>query len=155
MHKRLVVHPVFPVETDGRLVVGMEQVVGIDRRVGITEESPHVSLIRVVESFKTMFRHLLIGFHQGLGHDEVLYAVQSGIREVLGTHHPVCFHRLTHLQGGIYDDTVEAAQHLGIHTTHRGADDEIGLLAVAHLSQQCHCLFRFYGQVGCHDGGIG
>ena len=109
------------VKTDGRLVVGMEQIVGIDCCVGITEEAPHALLVLVVESLKTVLGHLFIGLYQSLGHDEVLYAV-------------MCLHRFTHLQGGVHDDAVEAAQHLCIHAAHRGADDEVGLLAVAYLS---------------------
>ena len=95
-------------------------------------------LILIVESLKAVLGHLLIRLHQCLGDDEVLYTILSGIREMLGAHHAVCLHRLTHLQSGIHHDAVVAAQHLCVHATHRCADDEVGLLAVAHLSQQCH-----------------
>ena len=87
----------FAMKADGGGVVGMEKIVGVDSRVGITEKSPYVLLVLVVESLKAVFRYLLIRLYQCLGNDEILHPIQSGIREVLGTHHAVCFHRLTHL----------------------------------------------------------
>ena len=155
MHKRLVVHPMFTMKTNSCLVVGVEQVVGINRCVCIAEEAPHALQVFVVKPLKAVLRHVLIGFYQCLGHDEVLYTVQSGIREMLSPHHPMCLHRLTHLQSRVHDNTVEAAQHLCIHTAHRGADDEVGVFFVAHLPQQCHCLFRFYGQVRSYHRRVG
>ena len=64
-------------------------------------------------------------------------------------------HGIGQAQGGIHADTVIAVELFGIHTTHRGTQDQVRLLLLTKLAQQGLRLFRMDGQVGCYDVGIG
>ena len=94
-----------------------------------------------------MFRHLLVFLDKSLRDNKVLHPILSWIREVLCPYHPVIFHRVAHLQGGVHENTVVAVEHLRIHATHRRADDEVWLFRLAGLTQQRHRLLRTNGQV--------
>ena len=67
---------------------------------------------------------------------------------MLGSDHPVILHRVAHLQGRVHQDAVVAIEHLGIHASHRRADNQIRLLRLAHLPQQVHRLLRANRKVG-------
>ena len=90
-----------------------------------------MSLFLGGDSLETMFGHLFIFFYQSLSDDEILHSILSGIGEMLCSDHSMVFHRVTHLQGGVYKDAVVAVEHLRIHAAHGGADDEVWLFGGA------------------------
>ena len=135
-------------------VVLTEQVVGVDGSVLVAEESPYTMLLLIAHAGKALVGHLLVLLDECLGDDKVLHTVLSRIREVLGTNHAVLLHRIAHAEGWVHEYAVIAVEHLSIHATHGGADDEVGLLTVACLSQQFHSLLRNDGQVRSDDGGL-
>ena len=134
MHKTVVVHAVFPMETDGRLIMCLENVDGIYCGILITKQSPYPTLLLLSHTTKALLRHLLVGLHQLFSHHKLLYTILSGVLELLLSRHPMGLHRLIHLEGWIYDDTIVAIQHLCIHTTHRCTDDQVGLFLIAGLT---------------------
>ena len=97
MHKRLVVHPVFPVKTDSGGILTAEQVVGIYRCILVAKESPHAAPFFGCDTRETLLGHLLVFLHQSLCDDKVLHPILSGILEMLGSDHPVILHRVAHL----------------------------------------------------------
>ena len=141
----------FPVEADGLLVVFVEQVEGVHGGVLVAKEAEDTLLFFIVHTVEAELGDLFIGLYQRLGHHEVLLAVSPWVREVLCPDHTVLLHRLAHLQGRVDEDAVVAVEHLGIHPSHRGADDEVWVLPFARLFQQRQGLLWLYGQVGGND----
>ncbi len=45
-------------------------------------------------------------------------------------------------------------QQFGVHSSHRGTDDEVGLLSLRHLLQHLYGLFRMNRDVFSHEGSI-
>ena len=156
MHEGVVVHAMFAMKADGGKVVGMKEVVGVDRCVFIAEEPPYARpFLIIIKTLEAMIGHFLVFLDNGLGDDELLDAVETGIGEMLVADHAVFLHRVAHPEGRIDEDTVKSVEHLGIHAAHGGADDEVGLFLLAELPEERHRLFRTDGKVGGDDGGIG
>ncbi len=155
MHKRVVVHAVLAVEADGLAVVLCEGVVGMHQRVLVAEESEHPLLLVVGDALEVAFRRQPVLFHQRLVDIELLNAVLSGREELLLARQSVALHRVGNAECRIDADAVEAVEHLGVHTSHRCADDEAGLLVVAEPLQQAEGLAGMDGQVGGYHPGIG
>ena len=150
VHKRVVVHPVLAMKTYCRRVVLTKQVIGVHSGILIAKESPYPCRLFFSHLSETLLCHLLILLHQSLCHHEVLYSVLTRIREMLSTNHTVFLHRVAHLQGWVYEDTVKAVEHLRIHASHRGADDKVGLLLLTDIAQKIHCLLRMDGKIGSY-----
>ena len=154
VHKRLVVHAVLPMEVQGLRINAMEQVVGVYRCVLVAKESVDTLALLIVDALEALFRLVLILLDQRLVDVELLHAVLSGVLELLRSRHAVCLHGLTHLQGSIHADAVVAIQLLGIHATHRRAENQVGLFLLTDVAQQSNSLSRVDGQVWCNDLGL-
>ncbi len=152
VHEAVVVHAVLAVEADGPRIVLVKQVEGVNGGVFVAEEpNDTVQLLVFVHAAEALLGHLLILFHQGFRHDEILHAVLPRVLKVLCPHHVVAHHRVAHLQGRVDDDAVVAVEHLGVHAAHRSADDQVGVLGLAGGAQQLHGLCGVDGQVGGND----
>ena len=155
MHEGVVVHAVLAMKADGSRVVGMKEVVCVDGGVFIPEETFHARLLLIINTFEAMIGQFLVFLDHGFGDDELLHAVEARIRKVLVADHAMFLHRVAHLEGRIDEDAVVAIEHLGVHATHRGADDEVGLFLLAELPEERHGLFGMDGEIGSDDGGVG
>ena len=155
VHKALVVHAMLTVETDGLRIVFTEHVVGVYRGVFIAKETIDTLLLFRGDAFKALLRLLLILLDEGLVDVKLLYPVLSWVLKLLGARHAVSPHRFAHLHSRIDTDTVVATQLLGIHATHGGADDQVGLLLLANVTQQGDGLLGMNGDVGSYDTGLG
>ena len=136
MHEGVVVHAMFAMKADGSRVVGMKEVVCVDGGVFIAEEAFHARLFLIINTFEAVISHFLVFLDEGFGDDELLHAVETRIGEMLVADHAVFLHRVAHPEGRIDEDTVVAVEHLGVHATHRGADDEVGLFLLAELPEE-------------------
>ena len=154
VHEALVCHAVLSVEVGRLPVVLSEEVKGVYRGVFVAEESPHPALLLLAVGLgEALLGHLAVFLHQGLGHDEFLYAIRPGVLEHLFPHHAMLMHGVGHLESRIHTNAIISIEHFGIHAAHGSADDEMRLLFLAHAAQQVHGLLRVYGQVvGCHRG---
>ena len=125
------------------------------RWVFVAEEAKDALLLFGGDLREAVLRHLTVLLDQRLGDDDLLYAVLTRILKCLLPHHLMLAHRSSHLEGGIDADTVEAVEHLRVHASHGGANDQVGTFALHSLLEQGHCLCRMDGEVGCQDRGTG
>ena len=146
---------VFAVEVDGLWVVLEEEVVGVDDGVFVAEEAKDALLLFGGDLREAVLRHLTILLDQRLGDNHLLDAVLAWVLERPFSHHVVLCHGGSHLEGGVDADAVEAVEHLRVHASHGGANDQVGTFALHSLLEQGHCLCRMDGEVGCQDRGTG
>ena len=101
---------------DIRKIAGSFDVVmfPVDGRIGIAEKSPDMLLcFFLCEMLKTMFGHFFVFLDQSFCNDKILYAILSGIGELLCAHHAMFLHRISHLQGWIHK--YAKAEPVGLH----------------------------------------
>ena len=141
VEERFIRQAVFSVKADSIGIMFVKQVERMHHLVLIAEQSVHAISLFSGYMGKTLLRYLLVLFHQGLGHDELLYAVLSQILIRLFAHHTVFVHRFSHSESRINDNSVVAVEHFRVHSSHRSADDKAGTLFAAHTAEQRHSLF--------------
>ena len=153
MHVGAFVHAVSAMEMNGIGVVLMEEAEGVHQIVLVAEEPPYTLAFTIVHTAETLVCHPFILLHQVVVYKELLHTVFTGIEEGLCSRHAMLHHRLADFEGGVEHDAVIAVEHLGIHTTHRGADDEVGLFCLAHPVEQRKSLIGMKRHVfGYHRG---
>ena len=146
---------VLAVEADSLRIMAVEEVKGMHHRVLVAKEPVHTPLLVGIDRRKAAGGDIGILLDQSLGHHHLLHAVSTWILKHLFAHHVALLHGLPHLQCGVDQYAVIAVQHLGIHTAHRGADDEVGVLPTSHFLQHRHRLDRVQRNVVRHHRRIG
>ena len=104
---------------------------------------------------ETLLLHLMVFLDHGFRDDEFLNTILTRVLEHLLTRHTVGAHGIGNLKGRIDQDTVVAIEHLCVHTSHRCADNQIGLLPFCHSLQHGHSFSRMYRDILGHHSGIG
>ena len=145
--KDTVIHTVLPMERDGLRIVLLEERHRMHQWVGITEESPHPLLLFFVNMGETLLLHSAVFLHHGFRHDKLLHTILTRILEGLLADHPMGSHRIGNLEGRIHQDTVIAIQLFGIHATHRGTYNQVGLVLLHLLLQQGDSSMRVDRQI--------
>ena len=112
-------------------------------------------LLFFIDTLKAMLCHFLVVFDHRLGDDEILHPILTRIGEMLGSYHTVLLHRVAHAEGWVDENAVVATKHLSVHTTHRGANNQVWLFLLAELPEERHCLFGMDGKIGSDDVGVG
>ena len=155
MHIALVVHAVLPMKVSCIGIDGMKHFKGIHQIVLVAKETIDTPLVLWGNSCETLFGNLFVSFDECLVNIEFLDAVQSGILKLLCSSHTMCLHRFSYLQGRIDADAVETTQLFCVHATHRGADNQVGLLLLTNSVKQRNGLVGLNRQVGSQHAGIG
>ena len=143
-----VVHAVLAVEAERVAVVGGKEVERVHHGVLKPEESPYAPLVAGHLAGEALLGNRTVLLHKLLCHHELLHAVGARVEESHLAQHVVLQYVVGHEEGRVDQYAVEAVKHLGKHTSHRRADDEVGLLRGADAAQKLHRLSRVYGQVG-------
>ena len=145
-----------PVKGYGLRIVGAESVPGVDKRICVAEETEDTTGLALVGGMQEIaLRDLAVFLDKRFVHIKLLHTVFPGRIERLLAHQSVTLHRVADGEGGIGEDAVVAAEHLGIHASHRGAEDERRLLAAARVEQKLESLPGMQGKVGSHHTGLG
>ena len=101
----------------------------------IAKQAIHPLLLIACYLRKTLRRNLVELLYKSFGNDEFLHSIFPWILKHLLTHVPVFAHRFAHFKGRIHHNTIVAVKHFSEHSTHRSANNKVGLLAFAKLSQ--------------------
>ena len=139
-------------EVDGLRIVLVEEVEGVNHRVLIAEETINSFLILGGDVLEAALCDVAVFLDESLGNHQFVYSILSRVLELLLAGHAA--HRVAHLEGWVHEDAVVAFQHLGVHTTHRGADDEVGLFCLYQFLKHFHSFLRMHRNVFCHEGGV-
>lgn len=130
---------VLAMKRDGLRVMGMEEGKGVNDWVCIAKESPYVMSVIVGDILEAMGGHLTIFLYHCFCNDKFLHTILARVLEDLFSHHTMFAHGVAHLEGWVDEDSVYSTQHLSIHSTHGGADDEMRFMGADHLLEHCHC----------------
>ena len=140
IEKTLVVHTVGTMEMSSLRIMTAIEIPGMHKIVLIAEEPPHTLpllclLLRChrLKAREALFSDLLIFFLQSFRNHKLRLAILARVLPRLFTRQAMLLHRRSHLEGGIDADAVEAIEHLRIHTTHRGTDDQVRFLLLCFL----------------------
>ena len=155
MHERLVVHTVGTMEADGRGIVFTEQVVGVHQVVVVAEKADYPTPLFIIHSQEILLGNVLILLHQSLGDDEILHAVFPRTEEMLLARQSVTHHGVTDGECRVNHDTVEAIDHLRVHTSHRRAHNEVRLSFLTQLPQHVDGFLRMQRYILGDDSGLG
>jgi len=150
----LVVEAVLAIETLCIGIVLVEGFVAVDGVVVDAEKAVGVLFVEVGDAFKLLTLHLIEVLDSLTRDAEGLLVVLAAIEEGVLTRLEHLRHG-GHVEGGVDTDLAEAEHLLGIHTTHAGADDEVGLLAGTQLTQERKCLQRIHWDVGGYNRIVG
>ena len=127
-------------EVDGIGIVLVEEAECVYQVVLVAKQAPHAAALLVGHSAEALLCHPFVFLHQVVVDKELLHTILAGVEERLRAGQAVLHHRLAYLEGGVEHDAVVTVEHLGIHATHRGADDQVGLLGLAHPMEQVESL---------------
>ena len=101
----------------------------------VAKQAIHPLLLIACYLRKTLCRNLVELLYKSFSNDEFLHSIFAWILKHLLTHVPVFAHRFAHFKGRIHHNTIVAVKHFSEHSTHRSANNKVGLLAFAKLSQ--------------------
>ena len=121
-------------------------------RVLVAEESVDaLAALLVGHTAEALGRNGLVFLDQSLSYDEVLHAVLTRVQEGVLAHHAVFQHRVAHQEGRVYHNPVMSVKHFGVHSAHRRAYYQVGILAPAGVPEQQHGLLGVQRKVGGDD----
>ena len=112
-----------------------------------TEKTPNEFFLLGGDALETQFLHLLELCYHLLVHLEVACAVLALVAELLAAH-ATEGEQACHVEGGIHQNTSDTVQLLGIHGSHGGGDDKVGLVLGYVPAEELHGTKGFYRDIG-------
>jgi len=142
------------IEADGVGVVLAEQFIGVHRVVVDAEQAVGVVEVEGGDAFELLAFHGVVVLDDVAGDAELRGTVFSSAEELVGA----ClqdFRHGAHVEGGVDTDLPESEHLLGVHPSHRRADDDVRLLLLAVLPQVGQGFLRVDGYVGGYHRCLG
>ena len=145
--QHFLVETVLAIEAGGVGIVLMEEVIGVHNGVMNAKEAVAVLAVPVGDVLPLLALHLVVMLDDVTRDAKRLLPVLASVEELMLTRAQGAAHG-GHVQGWIDADAHEAAHLLGIHASHAGADDDVGLLIGTELLQIGQGIHRVNGDVG-------
>ena len=93
-----------------------------------------------IERLKALIGSFAVFFLKCFRNHEFFLTILSWALPNLFARHGVFFHGFSHFKGGVYANTIVSVQHFGVHSTHRSADDKVGIVFFYLLFQEIDSL---------------
>ena len=93
-----------------------------------------------IESLKALFGGFAVFFLKCFRNHKLFLAILAWALPNLLARHGVFLHGFTHFKGWVYANTIVPVQHFGVHSTHRSADDKVGIVFFYLLFQEVDSL---------------